>query len=314
MSTGSGQPASCPLAYLNGQLVNEDRLSVAVYDAGFVLGAVVAEQLRTFSGRLFQLDSHLRRLERSLAIVGVDPGRTTNELREAALSLVACNHSLLAPGDDLGLSIFVTPGPYPTFAPCAPRIPTVAMHTYALPFHFWADAYQCGRQLWVSSVRQVPPDCWPAVLKCRSRMHYYLADREAQQLDPSARALLLDQNGYVGESSTANVLAVFADEGLVSPREERILPGISLATVKQLAASLRLPFSQRDLLPEDLEQADELLLCSTSPCILPVCRLNGKPLGGAKPGPIFSRLLKSWSELVGLDIAEQARRFAPQRV
>ena len=63
-----------PLAFVNGDFIPADQAAVSVFDAGFMLGATVAEQLRTFRGELFRLQEHLDRLTRSLAIVGVDPG------------------------------------------------------------------------------------------------------------------------------------------------------------------------------------------------------------------------------------------------
>src|SRR5438034_2991391 len=101
-----------PLAYFNGRFLPVSQVAIPLYDAGFVQGVTVAEQLRTFGGKLFRLERHLERLGRSLRIVDVDSGCAPAELAAAARELVAKNHALLAPGDDLGLSIFVTPGPY----------------------------------------------------------------------------------------------------------------------------------------------------------------------------------------------------------
>ena len=61
-----------PIAYYNGQFIAQADLAVEVYDAGFVLGTTISEQLRTFAGRLFRLDQHLDRLFHSLDVVGVD--------------------------------------------------------------------------------------------------------------------------------------------------------------------------------------------------------------------------------------------------
>ena len=141
-------------------------------------------------------------------------------------------------------------------------------------------------------------------------MHYYLADREARSRDPEARAILLDLDGLVSEASTANVLAYFADRGLVSPPQESILPGISLGMLRDLARTLEIPFQSQPMPPDMLARADEVLLCSTSPCVLPAVSLDGKPIGDGQPGATFRRLLEAWGQEVGLDIAEQARRFA----
>src|SRR3990172_8903885 len=103
-----------PLAFLNGRWIPASAAAVSVGDAGFVLGATVAEQLRTFAGKLFRLDDHLARLAHSLEIIGLDPGMTLDRFAQVAQELVARNYSLVAPGDDLGLSIIVTPGDYPS--------------------------------------------------------------------------------------------------------------------------------------------------------------------------------------------------------
>jgi len=300
-----------PIAFLAGQWLPVSQTAVSVYDTGFMLGVTVAEQLRTFGGKLFQLDRHLDRLARSLAIVGVDAGMARAEFERTAKELTARNHALLEPADDLGLTIFVTPGAHPAFAGLARQSgPLVGMHTQPLPFGTWAAKYETGDQLVVTSVRQVPDACWPPELKCRSRMHYYLADREARERVAGARALLVDERGFVTEASTANLLIHRAGEGLVSPPRERVLPGISMAVVHDLAGKLAIPFSERDLLPADVAAADEVLLCSTSPCVWSVTRLDGRPITDGRPGPICRRLQAAWSELVGLDIVAQARRFA----
>lgn len=303
-----------PLAYLNGKWLPLAQATVSVYDIGFVQGVTVAEQLRTFGGKLFRLDAHLDRLARSLAIIGVDMGLSRAELEQIATELAAQNHRLLEPGDDLGLTMFVTPGPQAAFAHLALKSgPTVCIHTQPLPFRTWASKYDGGDSLVVTPVMQVPAACWPSELKCRSRMHYFLADREAAAREPGARALLLDERGFVTEASTANILFYFRGEGLVSPPRERILPGVTVAVVEELAASLGIPFIHRDLTVDNFAAADEVLLCSTSPCVWSVTRLDGRPIADGKPGPFAHQLRDAWCRMVGIDIVEQAQLLATRR-
>ena len=299
-----------PLAYLNGEFLPASQLALPVHDLGFVQGVAVSEQLRTFGGRIFRLQDHFRRLHRSLEIIGLSAAVELEQLAQQATELVHANHALLDPADDLGLSLFVTPGPYATFEPESTGSPTVGMHTYPLPFALWAGKYEGDQQLVVSSVRQVPEACWPAELKCRSRMHYYLADREANLTLPGARAILLNEREEVLEASSANIVAYFSNRGLISPPQESILPGVSVAVIKDLAHQLQLPFSHRTLRVDDLLAADEVLLSSTSPCVWPVVGVNGQRIANAKPGEVFQRLLNAWSDLVGVDIRSQANRFA----
>lgn len=299
-----------PVALCNGKFIPASQLSIPVYDMGFMLGVTVSEQLRTMGGKLFRLEQHLERLGHSLEIVGLRDDICLTRLAEWAEELVGRNHALLPEGDDLGLSLFVTPGPYPGMAPAAAQEPTIGMHTFPIPFHLWVDLYDQGQPLEVADVQQIPAACWPTELKCRSRMHYYLADRQARRKDPSARALLLDAGGKVNEASTANLVIYRSDEGFISPPRENILPGVSIATLQSLAAEAEIPFHHRELTVDDVLGADEALLSSTSPCLLPVRSLNGQQIGAACPGPVFRDAIERWSKQVGVPIIDQARRFS----
>jgi branched-subunit amino acid aminotransferase/4-amino-4-deoxychorismate lyase len=299
-----------PWVYLNGEWLAASKAALSLTDAGFVMGATIAEQLRTFHGKIFRLDEHLARLEHSLRLVGIDPQVERGKLADLAREIVARNHRLLEQGDDLGLSIFVTPGQYPAYSSApGPMHPTVCLHTYLLPFRYWADKYRTGQFLATTAILQVPAECWPAEIKCRSRMHFYLADRQAAQLHPGSRALLLDSDGNVTEASTANLLLYRREEGLISPPSSKILRGISLMELLDIAGDLQIPCVERNFTPLEAAAADEALLSSTPFCVLPCTRLNGQPIAAGRPGEIFSRLLAAWSEIVGVDIAHQAERF-----
>ena len=318
------------LAYLNGHYIPADELSLPVFDAGFVQGATITEQVRTFAGNIFCLDAHLQRLARGLEITGIDPGITISELAAVAESLVRKNHALLQQGDDLGLSIFITPGPYSTLLPTQPtrgnkgeknfsrqgRRPevssqaTVCLHTYLLPFHLWDKKYRVGESLVVSDVRQIPSECWPPELKCRSRMHYFLADKQAQARDPQDKALLRNLQGNITETSTANIVLYFRDSGLVSPPREEVLAGISLRALQQIAHDQSIPFVFKELTPRDVLSADEAFLTSTPYCLLPIVRLDRKPIGTGEPGLMYTHLLASWGAELKIELVAQAERFA----
>jgi branched-chain amino acid aminotransferase len=299
-----------PWIYMNGEWIAASKAALSLTDAGFVLGATVAEQLRTFHGKIFRLDEHLTRLQHSLQLVGIDPQIEFGKLADLALEIVARNHRLLEHGDDLGLSIFVTPGQYPAYTTVpGPTHPTVCLHTYPLPFRLWAEKYRTGQFLATTAIEQVPAECWPADIKCRSRMHFYLADRQAVHCHPGSRAVLLDRDGNVTEASTANLLIYRRQEGLISPPSNKILFGISLMELLSIAASLQIPCTERNFTPLEATAADEVLLSSTPFCMLPCTKFNGQPITEGKPGEIFHRLLTAWSDMVGVDIARQAERF-----
>ncbi|EAQ79975.1 aminotransferase class IV [Blastopirellula marina] len=295
-----------PIAFHTGKWIPLSELSVPIDDLGFVMGTTIVEQLRTFAGKVFRLEQHLARLRDSLTILGLEIPYSDADLSQVVQEIVAHNHPLLAAGDDLGVAMFITPGSMDH-----PReSPMVCVHTRPVAFGGFASKFAAGQALVVPPTRQTPVECWPRQLKVRSRVHYYLADLEAQKIEAKSRAVLLDLEGYVMEATTANLVVHFAGEGLVAPPRELVLSGISIAALEDYARRLGIDYSQRRMTPDDVAQADEILLTSTSPCVLPCHRWNGRQVGGGKPGPVFERLISAWSESVGLDIRGQAARFA----
>lgn len=296
-----------PISWADGVFRPGGEPSLPVGDAGFVLGATVTEQLRTFHGRLFLPDEHQARLQDSLDVLGLDPGRPLAEIFAAAAEVAARNHALGPTDDDLGVVVFVTPGDLPAQHGGRGGPPRTVVHSFPLAFRLWAAAYADGMPLRSVATRQVPQACWPVQAKVRSRLHYFLADREAHAAEPGARAVLCHEDGRVSETSTANIVIV-TNGGIVAPPPADALPGVSLRFARRLAESIGIPWSERSLSLADLAAADEVLLTSTPNCILPATRLDGRPIGAGRPGPVHARLLAAWSDHVGLDIGGQARR------
>jgi len=292
-----------PIVFLNGRMVTAGEAHLNIYDLGVVLGATVSEVARTFGRRLFRLEDHLARLAGSLACVGFEPGVTIERLGEIVQEVVEHNARLVGDEGELGLVIFVTAGESAMYAGSVParREPTVCVHTFPMPFRVWAETMRGGACLVTPSVRHVPPECIPAVVKHRSRMHYYLAQREAQAIEPGATPLLLDLEGNVAETNTANFLIV--ERGtIVSPTLRNILPGISREMIVELAGELGIPFAERDFGVSRVVEAEEALLASTPYCIMPAVRINGNPIGDGRPGAVFRRLIDAWSKRVGVDV------------
>lgn len=293
-----------PTVFLDGNWIPNSELHISVDDLGFLLGATVTERLRTFGGKVFRLTEHIGRLRNSLDIIGLDSEAICREIETAIPEFLRRNQELIEAGDDWSIIAFVTPG-----IPGSGQA-TVCVHGHPLPFKTWAAQFETGLPVVISHIRQVPASSVPPELKCRSRMHFYLADREAGQRQPGARAILLDQEGFVAESTTANVVIFRKGEGFISPPHDNILVGVSLGVVEELAAKIDIPFTNRPVTVDELRAADEALLTSTSICALPIVECNGRPLGAGRPGPAYRKLLAAWNDLVGLDIAAQARRFA----
>jgi branched-subunit amino acid aminotransferase/4-amino-4-deoxychorismate lyase len=298
--------ASEPQVYWNGRFLPQGEARLPLNDAGFVWGATVTDLCRTFRQQPYRLADHLQRFRQSCRLAAVPLAATDAELTAAATELVRCNGAFLGPHQELALVFLATPGPIgyylgePGGAGDGP--PTLIVHTFPLPLGRYARWLREGARLVIPAVRHLPAVSVPPQAKVRSRLFWWRAEQEAHAADPAASALLLDPEGFLTETAAANHLLVRGG-AVLTPRRERVLPGISLAVVEELCRDLGLPFAEADLRREDLATADEALLTCTSFCLAPVAAVDGRPL--ACPGPIFERLLAAWSDRVGVDVRAQ---------
>jgi len=305
-----------PIAYLNGELLPISKTAVSVFDLGLVQGAAVTEMVRTFAHKPFRLDDHLDRLHRSLKAVGFSPVPTASEIEHIVCQVSDHNGKLIPPHHDLGIVIFITPGQNLTYVGSAgaewARVPTVCVHTFSLPFELWAEKLVSGQHLVTPSIRQISPDTLDPKIKSRSRLHWHLADRQARLVDGTAGALLLDQNGFVTETSSGNFF-ILEKNTLYTPASRDTLGGVSQQVVSELANELDFEYCPEELRVYDVLNADEAFTSSTPYCVLSVTKLNGTPIGEERPGPTFRKMMDAWSRLVGLDIVKQMTEVAAER-
>jgi len=299
-----------PLAYLNGRIAPLSQCVLPIHDLGLVMGASITEMARTFRHECFRLRDHVDRLFRSLKHVGFEIDLTRETLVDLGLELVEHNARLIPRHHDLGLSLFMTAGTSLTYVGLAGaathRKPTVCVHSFPLPFELWSEKYTVGQHVVTPSIRHLPPECLDPKIKSRSRMHWYLADEQAKLVDKQAVALLLDRNDNVTETATANFFIV-RDRRIITPTGRNTLQGISQSVVAELAEALQLPFEQRDIQTYDVVNADEAFTSSTPYCLLPVVKINGKPIGTGEVGPVYRDLMQLWNKRVGLDVIEQMK-------
>lgn len=309
---------TAPVAYLNGRFLPFADAALPLHDAGFVSGATVVDNARTFRHQLFRWPDHLARFRRDCATCYVPLDASDEQLTATADELIGHNAKLLPPGGELQLVTFATPGPLGFYLGDAPNgPPTLGMVTYPLPFARYRPFFTDGVTLVVVGQGE---GRWGSVLpptvKHRSRMLWHIADRKARELagDPAALGLIwqvgsLDLPDGVSETSVANVLAVL-DGAVVTPPRSAVLDGVSLGVTRELCAGLGIAFAHAPLgLGDDLGRASEVMLTGTGFCLAGVRDLIEPGAAGRRrydwPGPVFRRLLAAWSDLVGLDIAEQ---------
>ena len=300
-----------PIVYLNTGFVPASQAKLNIYDLGLVLGATLTEMTRTFQHQLFRAEDHVARLYRSLKYAGIAVPLSQHEMLARTRELAETNCRLLPAGSDLGIVHFVTPGENMLYAGSAagtgPSAPTICIHSFPLRFSLWRHLFTEGAHVVTPSVRHVPPQCVDPKMKNRSRLHWFLADRQSQAVDPRAITLLLDLEGNVTECAGSNFV-IIKDRTIITPTTRNILWGVSLQTVKELSPAVGMEFVERDFQPYDVVNADEAWLTTTPYCLAPATKINNIPIGSGLPGPALRNMLLAWSQRVGMDIEAQVMK------
>ena len=296
-------------AYLNGEFIPDSECKIHVWDRGVRAGDAVFDVARTFNGKVFRLREHLERLYRSAKYANIEPGITVTEMEELALEVLKRNEPLREPGGDSFVLKFLTRGPWARITEKVPT--TVGISMRSIDFTRFAHHYQTGARVIIPSTRSYPPQSLDPKVKHFSRMNFSLAELEVAAVDTEALPLLLDLDGKITENIGGNFFIV--SKGVLrTPTTRNILQGISRMTAMELADQLGITTVEEDLDPYDAYTADEAFMTTTSYCILPVSHINNRVIGLEVPGPITRGLQAAWSEMVGVDIVEQALSFDPE--
>jgi branched-chain amino acid aminotransferase len=292
-----------PVAYLNGRFLPFSEATLSFADAGFTFGATVVENVRTYRHKLFRWPEHLTRFRSGCKECFIPLEADEEEITAAAEEIVSNNAKLLPPGGDLQVVIFATPGPlgfYSSEEQNGP--PTIGMHTYPLPFARYRPFFTEGVKLSIVGYHLADPE---SILspgpKHRSRMAWWRAEQLAKQ--KGAVALLTHgPTGTITETAFANFLCVI--DGIVeAPPDDQVLDGISLGETIELCLELGHDVIDRPIPAIRISEMSEAMLTGTAFGIAGVQSIDGHRFDW--PGPVFSELLKAWSDLVGIDVAKQ---------
>lgn len=273
------------IAYLNGEFLPLDQARVSVLDRGFIFGDGVYEVIPAYSRRPFRLPEHLKRLQRSLEAV-----RLPNPLPDAEWTGLI--HELIArhPGEDQGIYLQVTRG--------------VARRDHAFPKTAAPTVFMMSNPLVTPSREQVENGASAVTatdfrwLRCDIKVTSLLANCLMRQAaaDAGADEVVMFRDGCLTEGSSSNVFAVKGGTLLAPPKNHLVLPGITYDVVLELAAAKQVPVDVRAITEGEVRGADELWLSSSSKEVLAISRLDGKPVGTGRPGPVFKTVHQAFQE------------------
>ena len=293
-------------AYFNGEWMPFNEVKISPLDRGFEVGDVVFDVARTFDGKSFRMKEHVDRLYRSLKFVRIDPGLSFDEFMQISEEAIARNEPLRQDVGDFTVRQFVTRGEGGWTHQAGP--PAVCVMVRPINFGRFSKYYTEGAHGVIPRTRSYSSESLDPKVKHYSRMNFNMAELEVSDIDPDAWPILMDVDGNLTEGTGYNFFMV--TDGVIRTSNDRsILQGISRGMVFDLANQLDIEVVEEDLQPYDLYTADEVFFTGTSPCVLPVTRVDKRQVSDGKPGRITQQLLAAWSERVGVDVVGQAQRF-----
>jgi branched-chain amino acid aminotransferase len=280
------------LVLVNGRAVDESAATVRISDRGFLFGDAIFESMRACAGKVFRLERHLDRLERSAVLVEF-AGLPARALLEAEVAEVLAANRLL----EARLRLTITRGGGRAGDYVGVEGPPTRV-LIATPYVGLDESVvEAGVRVCLASRRAVPPECLDPAVKTTSRIVPVLARREAQRRG-AFEALLLDATGGVTEGTASNVF-VIEDGVLRTPSAEGgALPGVTRAAVIEVAAEAGLAVVEAPLPPARFASASEVFLTNSSWEILPVVAVDERPIGPGRPGPVTRDLLTRYRALV----------------
>lgn len=271
------------IAILNGIPSSLEEARVSVNDRGFLFGDGAYEVIRTYDGAPFLAEGHLDRLDRSLRELRITPdwdrGTLSGWIDQALAAAGYANAKVY---------IQVTRGTAPRNHPFPDVPPTTLVAV--------SEIHNLPEQLVREGVAVIStPDIrWGRCdIKSLNLLPNVLAKQAAWEAG-AFEALLVAENGELREGAASNLFVVM-DGTVVTPAlGPHILAGVSRAYVIGLARDAGLPVAERPLLLDELFRADEVFLSGTTIELVGVAAVDGKTVGGGRPGPVTRRLFEAF--------------------
>src|ERR1044071_5830603 len=241
---------------INGELMHRDEAGISPFDSAVQGGDAVWEGLRLYDGRVFKLNEHLDRLERSARSVSFAEIPSREKIIEEIKRTLDANK--MRDGAHIRLTLTrgvkITSGMDPRLNQSGPTLIVLAEHkppVYA----------KTGLRLITSKIRRPPPDILNARIHHANLLNSILAKIEANNAGADD-ALMLDTRGFVAETNATHVFAVRGDR-VCTPRVLACPEGITRATVLEICDANGIPYEERDLKVDDFYSADEMFCTGT---------------------------------------------------
>lgn len=275
--------------YVNGKIARAEEAVVPVYDHGFLYGEGIYETLRTYNHVPFLYDRHMRRLRASAAHLQLDVPFTDEML------LGWINDTVAAAGEmrEAYIRVLLTRGvgelTYDVRATPVPSLVIIVKPLEEPPARVFSDGIPISL---VPVLRNHPGSVNPLV-KSNNLLNNALAMQEANRRG-GEEGLMCNYRGELSECSQANFFMVRGGVALTPKSHAGLLEGVTRAFLFEVGKDIGIEVRDETLFPRDLESAEEAFITSTTRELSPVTRIDGRPVGSGKPGPITMQLLNAY--------------------
>lgn len=287
--------------YLNNSFVPKEEAKVSVFDHGLMYGDGIFETLRSYNGTVFRIDSHIDRLLASAEMIRLAVPKGKDELKEVTYQSLKINGlreayiriSITRGEGEIGLD------------PDLCKEPTIIVISKPLT-PYPDEIYRKGVRIIISAVRRMPAEALDPAIKSLNFLNNILAKISAKD-KKAFDALMLNEQGYVTETTTANIFIVRKGLLITPPLSSGILKGITRSAIILISRAMGIDLLEQNILPADLYGADESFLTNTSLEIMPVVEVDGNQIRDGMPGEITRRLLGEYRFIVTQEIGHSCR-------
>ena len=275
--------------YVNGTIKPADQAVVPVYDHGFLYGEGVYETLRTYNRVPFLYDRHLARLRKSAGRLQLDVPFSDESLARAIDETVAAAGEM----HEGYIRILLTRGVGElNYDPRSTPTPTTVIIVKPLD-EPPARVFNDGINICLVPILRNHPGSVNPVIKANNLLNNALAMQDAYRRG-GEEGLMCNYRGELSECSQANFFMVRGGAVLTPPSEAGLLEGITRSFLFEVGSDIGIEVRDQVLYPADLETADEAFITSTTRELSPVTKIDGKPVGTGKVGPITRKLLEGY--------------------
>ena len=279
------------LIYIDGEFLPPAEAKVSVFDHGLLYGDGVFEGIRSYNGRVFQLDAHLERLYDSATSIMLQIPMPIETMKETVLETLRRNHLreayirlIVTRGvGDLGLDP----------DKCSnPSLIIIADNITLYPQKF----YEEGLAIVTTSIRRNYPEAINPRIKSLNYLNNILAKIEGKQAG-AVEVLMLNADGYVAECSGDNIFWVKNEVLVTPPGHIGILEGVTRNSVIELAREAGMQVEERVFTRHELYIADECFLTGTAAEVIPVVKIDRRVIGDGQPGATTQKLIAAFRHL-----------------